>query len=225
MWTPARTIEPATGAAGAAGAQGPQGIQGPAGAPGGAVWPIGGIPPWSAVGRSYALGRVVSGSNGVAVAPGGAEVRLYPFMVGRDATVNQLSVYCTALSAGLKLRAGIYASDPANFYAPAALLGETGELDLASTGQKTSGVLAIALTAGTVYWAGHISSAAAGTCRGMTESEQWVGLIGYTDPAINAVQPTMVRRTVAYGAMPNPLGALDAVALNVQSLLVFARFT
>lgn len=81
-------------------------------------------------------------------------LRLSRFIVETDTTFDRIGLECTTLAAGGKARVGVYA-DNAGIPDGSALIVESGELDMSSTGLKVS-TINQALTRG-IYWVAGVS--------------------------------------------------------------------
>lgn len=173
------------GPTGSTGAQGPigltgsvglQGVQGPAG-------------PAALAHAIRAASPKIAGASGCLAlgtqALTAARQYFIPFVVAKTATITALRASVTTSVAASTLSFGIYSnSNSGGDDLPGALLASSIAQSSATTGDKT-GVVALTLTAGTLYWASVICSAAA-TLRALTLGGIQTAL-GFTVGATTAV--------------------------------------
>lgn len=127
-----------------------------------------------------------------------------PIWFSHTETWTEIGVYVDTAEAGASIRLGIWSSSG---NAPGALLVDTGNLSLASTGALTATV-SQSLTANTLYWIGYISNTDGVTALltgGSPSAMHW--LVGRPSFASNA--SAGYSKTQAFGALPNPFGTPD----------------
>ena len=171
-----------TGPQGLQGAQGPQGIQG---RPGGIHASAPGL------GAGSYVSSVTNATALSTIAGAAGRLDFYPFIPARDLSINELSVEVTTLIALSQARLGIYSSN-ANGLPDALLTGQGSLLDCSVIGEKKS-VVAVLLTAGSVYWIA-IHSSLAQTYRGIPVASMMP--IGHT--ATGATVLTLRRATLLF---------------------------
>lgn len=210
--------------AGARGLPGPQGPAGPSGGGGGLLPSLVNAP---GIGAKMWFGINQFSNNGAADTFTGNNLRCYymPFMLGRSCTVDKLAVHVTAASnnAGHVIRVGIFAPTADNF--PGARLYTSADLAVGTgTGQFSQSGVALALTAGVMYWAAYVENNTGTVCtvRGVGGNNQRHDMMGFLDTFLNAQ---------ARGAFFEDLGAalLPAVANPTATIAgtnpeVFAQF-
>ena len=144
-------------------------------------------------------------------------VDLFPFIPRADITIDRLAVNCTTAVAGALARCALYAADAQG--RPAALLLETADLDLSTTGIKLATV-ALGLRQGRTVWIGlrHSASAALSTWGAGATPD----INGGTTPA-TSLRKTL-RRTVAWGtALPSSWGFASSEINPAQATAVWLR--
>lgn len=145
----------------------------------------------------------------------------YP-LVAPDWIVQEISVeVATAAPAGSKIRAGIYASVSQDNIRPGALLTETGELDISSTGNKAV-VLAQPLEARRVYWAAYVKNGSASS--GILRAVDTEIRLGYTVLSAAATAASSVRATHTFAALPTQFpGTVTIGSVNSDRTVLFFK--
>lgn len=138
----------------------------------------------------YMLTTMGAGSTTGTLAGAASRIDLFPFTARADSAVSGLAVNCTAAVASALGKLVVYDSD--SLGRPNALLLETADLDLSTTGVKT-GAVSLMLRAGKTYWLGFRSSSTA-------TISTWAPT---ATPDINGGTPVtaarkILRRTLAY---------------------------
>lgn len=204
----------ATGPQGPAGSTGPQGETGPSGATGPAG-PASAIPLFYAPAGTY-ISTALNGSANTTAAGAANRIDLYPFVLGRAVTIDQLVAEVTTAVASSAFHLAIYSSnsDGSPSAAIASALANSG----ATTGNRTPSV-SVSLAAGTLYWMMvHHSSTA--TLRAIAVGAAMS--LGYPVTA-NTTPYTALRGTATYSA--GALASLPALTrtANIPPILVKMR--
>jgi len=184
-----------------------------------AVDAVGGPHVMPAAGRWYRHCAEASGSSAGAAT---TEDRMYliPFMPNEDVTMTELGFRVTSAGAGSSTaRVGLY-SDSGRMV-PNAVLAESGDIAVDSTGVKTATGFSVSLSAGSIYWFAVATQGGTPTLRSMT-SGQFLPL-GHSD-ATNALFDAATYAYVTLGAswtaLPDPAGAITAWGTGQHPIVV-----
>lgn len=182
------------------------------------------IPTDSAAWRPPYIGGATALTTAVATA---GSLRAVRFVPPRDMTLAGLMVSLTvAGAAGTKARVAIYADDGTGRKPldGGAALAESGDLDTASTGDKSATGLSYVMTQGVVYWvATHFSGTP--TCRAVPLASLDASL-GFTTTIGTAVRlgwSVAATYTVGAAAPAWPAGATALTAASPSPLLNFSN--
>jgi hypothetical protein len=99
----------------------------------------------------HVLTTMGSGTSLTTLAGAAARMDIYPFAPRADLGVDAVSINVTTAVAGALAKVVVYGSDANG--RPDSKLGETLDIDCATTGVKTA-ILSLTLTAGLTYWLG-----------------------------------------------------------------------
>lgn len=151
-----------------------------------------------------------TGSGGSATA-GTGNIRSTPIVFGRSGTVNRLGVVATSTVANAKGRIGLYEAGTTGY--PTTLIVESGELDVSSSGFKSTSGLSASVSGGKAYWLAWLGGTASGSMLAPSTNTVVSILGGQPQTTTNTI---IVGITVAqsYGSMP---GTFPASATGVVS--------
>lgn len=128
-----------------------------------------------------------------------------PFSVPRNTTIERLAVrVTTAGAAGSVLRYGLYDSIVGRYYPNVALFRSAEFTSVANNETRETSGLAIALTAGAVYWACFLAGVADPTLKAQSATAN--PYFGFTDLSETGIW-TGARVAYAYAALPDPFPA------------------
>lgn len=138
--------------------------------------------------------------------PSTGNIRARPIVFGRDGTITSLGVTVNTGAANAKGRVGIWLAGADGY--PTTLVGESGELDLSTTGRKAATGLSIAVSASSSYWLGYLGGTAAATLV-VANSIVTLGSVVATAAGTTVTRVNLLSVAQAYGAMPSsfPTGA------------------
>lgn len=150
-----------------------------------------------------------SGNNGSGAGAAG-RIDLFPFTPRADLTIDRLVAQCVTAVAGALGRIVLYTADANG--RPDALLHESADLDLATTGTKTAAI-AITLRQGRVIWLGlrHSSTATVSNWAASATPDINGGTLPATTPR------KVLRRTVAWGSAAPAVWAFTSAEINAAS--------
>jgi hypothetical protein len=154
------------------------------------------------------------------------ELIAIPFISATTVTWTRLVINVITDEALVEARIGIYDSDADGM--PNALLADSGALDLSTTGEK-SVTISEQLIANTPYWLAFLDNGVATTAQvdgfSVPDSSLSNQMFGKADP-IETQAITGVNKTQAWGALPDPFGAISAflsVGTTFTTPLVYLR--
>ena len=133
-----------------------------------------------------------------ALTPGIGTIRSRHIVFGRDGTVSSLGVTVQTGGANAKGRVGIWLAG-ANGY-PTTLVGESGELDLSTTGRKVATGLSFPVSAALAYWVGFLGGTLAATLSVMNDAVSFGSFA--TAAGTTTTRAIGLSVAQAYGAMP-----------------------
>jgi len=135
---------------------------------------------------------------------------LFPFLPRADLAIDRMLVNCTTALAGALARISVYSADAQG--RPAALLVETADLDLSTTGAKAATV-ALSLRQGRTYWLGlrHSSTATLSTWATAATPD----INGGSTPVTTARK--VLRRTLAFTSAAPASWGFAASEINAAS--------
>ncbi len=143
-------------------------------------------------------------------------LRAFPFFVSESITLDRIGVVVSSNAATAKARIGIYTSTSSTNLYPNALLVDSGELDVATTGLK-SATISQALTPGTLYWLACVTGTVAPNLRSLGTA-QAIPSLGFDNVFVGPGAGWIVAFT--YGALPDPFTAggsvLSGATLNAH---------
>lgn len=148
-----------------------------------------------------------------------SNIHAYPFFNGHAVSVDRLGIYALAAGGGTdKVRLGIYTNTSAENLYPNALVVDSGEITITTTGMLTATV-SVSLSANTLYWFVIQSSATVSAgLRHFYSNFVWA-ILGFEDTGFTTGIGYKGAR--AYAALPDPFTAAIAVqAVNTSALVV-----
>jgi hypothetical protein len=191
-----------------------------------------GIPGWETARRYHPLGPITGGGSTASTAYGPGNLRLYPFALARNYSLDEVKVEVGAANAGSVTRVGIFEGDPLHL-GPGPKVAETAEILTATAGVKTT-PLVVSLQGGALYWIGFIHGGGVNCSLASTElnislaqliigggtSAQGVGALASGGGA----HPSHLQYTIAYGVLPATLAAtLMTAQVGLKMPLLWAR--
>jgi len=142
-----------------------------------------------------------------------------PFYVPARRTYDRIAVNATAAESGKSVRLGIYRHDYANVV-PGALALDAGAVSVAVEGKREI-VISQALSAGW-WWLALLSDATGAARLAASGTVGGNAMLGYDDADTTAFH-RYVTRSQAYGALPDPFGAVSSYVVSVVTPRVWLR--
>lgn len=145
-------------------------------------------------------------------------LRAVPFIVKRTGILNRIGINVTAVAAGGTARVGVYSSDPNREYYPAALLVDSGVIDV-SAGVFKSVAINLAVKAGDVLWLVYVVGVLAPTITTVGGNVNM--LLGYS--SANAAAWTGISVAFPFAALPVAFPAAAALGSG-PAPMIFVRY-
>lgn len=139
-------------------------------------------------------------------------LRAYPVYVPRTMSFDRIGCdLATSATAGGQIRIGVYASESDTNPKPTRLLHDSGNIatDVAVAYLDTTPSRPVLMPGPAIYWLANITGTAAPGMRSVAQGAL-LGLLGWPDTG-GANQRTILTKTMAFGALPNPFGAISSI--------------